>query len=152
MRQPGLDQVIITSPGRHRGVLRTLAESFESARPIMGRVRDTALDQNQGAAPAQRPSIRVEAGLQCSLSQHRQQVLSWPAGQAWRTARRGSIPRTLKVSLASPKWLGPEADRRATDTHLTRDGGVGKTPSLQQPPGLQTAFRKLCAGELSWSP
>jgi hypothetical protein len=133
-------------------VLRAPAERLESARPIIGLGRDTALDQHPGAAPAQRPSLRVEGGLQYTLSQHLQQGLLWPAGQAWRTARRWSSPQTLKVTLASPKLLGPEADRRATDTHLTRDGGVGKTPSLQQPPGLQTAFRKLCAGELSWSP
>jgi hypothetical protein len=152
MRQPGLDQDIITFSGIHRWVLRAPAQSFESTSQIMGMVRDAELDQNQGADPAERPSIRIEAGLQCSLSQHLQQGLPLPAGQAWRTARRWSIPQTLKVTLASPKLLGPGADRRATDTHLTRDGGVGKMTSLQQPPGLQTAFLKLCAGELSWSP
>jgi hypothetical protein len=118
----------------------------------MGMVLDAELDQHQGADPAERPSIRVEAGLQCSMSQNLQQGLPWPSGQAWRTARRWSIPQTLKVTLASPKLLGPGADRRATDAHLTRHGGVGKMTGLPQPPGLQTAFLKWRAGELSGSP
>jgi hypothetical protein len=118
----------------------------------MGMVRDAELDQNQGADPAECPPIRVEAGLQCSLGQNLQQGLPLPSGQAWRTARGWSIPQTLKVTLASPKLLGPGTDRRATDAHLACDGCLGKMTSLQQPPGLQTAFLKLCSGELSWSP
>ena len=152
MRQPGLDQGIITFPGIHRRVLRTPAECFESASQVMGVVRDAELNQNQGADPAERPPIRVEAGLQGSLSQHLQQGLPLPARQAWRTARRWSIPQALKVTLASPKLLGPGADRRATDAHPARDGCVGKMTGLQQPPGLQTAFLKLHTGELSGSP
>jgi hypothetical protein len=118
----------------------------------MGVVLDAELDQHQGADPAERPSICVEAGLQDSVSQKLQQELPLPAGQAWRTARRWSIPQTLKVTLASPKLLGPGADCRATDAHLARDGCVGKMTGLQQPPGLQTAFLKLPTGELSGSP
>jgi hypothetical protein len=152
MRQPGLDQGIITFPGIHRRVLWTPAESFASAGQVMGMVLDTDFDQHQGADPAERPSIRIKAGLQCSLSQNLQQGPPLPSGQAWRTARCWSMPQTLKVTLASPQLLGPGTDRRATDAHLTRDGCVGKMTSLQQLPGLQTAFLKLCAGELSWSP
>ncbi len=102
MCQPGLDQGIIAFPGVHRRVLRTPAESFESASQVMGMVLNAEFDQNQGTEPAERPSIRVEAGLQCSLSQHLQQGLPLPSGQAWRTARRGAMPQTLKVTLASP--------------------------------------------------
>jgi hypothetical protein len=130
MPQPGLDQGIITFPGIHRRVWWTPAEGFEAASQVMGMVLDTELDQNQGADPAERPSIRVEAGMQCSLSQHLQQGLPLPSGHAWRTARRWSMPQTRKVPLASPKSLGPGADRRATDAHLTRDGCVGQMTSL----------------------
>jgi hypothetical protein len=152
MCQPGLDQGIIPFPGRHRRVLRTPAEGFESASQVTGMVLDAELGQNQGADPEERPSIRVEAGLQCSLSQHLQQGLPLPSGQAWRTALRWSIPQTLKVTFASQQLLGPSADRRATHAHLTRDGCVGKMTGLQQPPGLQAAFLKLHTGELSGSP
>jgi hypothetical protein len=152
MPQPGLDQGLITFPGIHCWVWRTPAEGFEAASHVMGVVLDAKLDQHQGADSAERPSIRVEAGLQCSPSQNLQQVLPWPSGQAWRTARRWAIPQTLKVTLASPKLLGPGADRHATDAHLPGDSGMGKVASLPQPSGLQTAFFKLRAGELSWSP
>jgi hypothetical protein len=118
----------------------------------MGIVLDAEFDKYQGADPAERPSIRLETGLQRSPTQHLQQILPLPSGQAWRTPRRWSAPQTLKAALASPKLLGPAADRRATDTHLTGNGGVGKVASLQQPPGLQTPFLELRAGELSWSP
>jgi hypothetical protein len=147
-----VDQGIITFPGIHRRVLRTPAKGFESASQVMGVILDAELDQNQGADPAERPSIRVEADLQCSLSQPLQQGLPLPSGQARRTARRWSIPQTLKVTFASPKLLGPSADRRATHAHLARDGCVGKMTGLQQLPGLQTAFLKLRTGELSGSP
>jgi hypothetical protein len=81
MPQPGLDQGIIAFPGVHRRVLRTPAERSESARQVMGMVLNAEFNQNQGANPAKCPSIRVEAGLQCSLSQHLQQGLPLPAGQ-----------------------------------------------------------------------
>lgn len=147
-----MDQGVITFPGIHCRVLRTPAEGFEAASQVMGVVLDAKLDQNQGADSAERPSLRVEAGLQCSPTQKLQQELPLPAGQAWRTARRWAIPQTLKVPLASPKLLGPGADRHATDAHLPGDGSMGKVTRLQQPSGLQTAFLKLHAGELSWSP
>jgi hypothetical protein len=147
-----MDQGIITFPGVHRRVLRTPAEGFEAASQVMGVVPDAALDQNQGADPAERPSIRVEAGVQGSLSQPLQQGRPWPSGQAWWTAQRGSIPQTLEGTRASPKLLGPSADRRATHAHLARDGCVGKMTGLPQPPGFQTAFLKLRTSELSGSP
>src|SRR3712207_8430498 len=75
------------------------------------------------------------AGLQCSPTQKLQQELPLPAGQAWRTTRRWAIPQPLKVPLASPKLLGPGADRHATDAHLPGDGSMGKVTSLQQPSG-----------------
>jgi hypothetical protein len=150
--QPGLDPGIVTFSGIHRRGLRTPAEGFESASQVMGVVLDAELDQGQGADPAERPSIRVEAGLQCSLSQHLQQGLPLPSGQAWRTAQRWLIPQTFKGPLASPKVLGLEADYRAL-TPIWRAMAAGQRwPSLQQPPGLQTAFLKLHTGELSGSP
>jgi hypothetical protein len=152
MHQPGLDQGIITFPGVHRRVLRAPAEGFESTSQVMGVILDAELDQNQGADPAERPSSRVKAGLQCSLSQPLQQGLPLATGQAWRTARCWSLPQALKVPLASPKSLRPGADCRATDAQLARDSGVGKVTGLQQPPGLQPAFLKLRTGELSGSP
>jgi hypothetical protein len=82
MRQSGLDQGTITFPGIHHRVLWTPAECLESASQITGMVMvlDTELDQNQGADPAERPSIRVAAGMQGSLSQHLQQGLPLPSG------------------------------------------------------------------------
>jgi hypothetical protein len=150
--QPGLDHGILTSPGIHRRVLRTPAEGFESASQVMGVVLDAALDHNQSADPAERPSSRVGAGLQGSLRQPLQPGLPWPSGQAWRTARCWSLPQTFKVPFASPQWLGPRADRRATHAHLARDGCVGKMTGWHQPPGLQTAFLTWRTGELSGSP
>jgi len=63
-------------------MLRTPAEGFEAASQVGGMVRDAALGQNQGADPAERPSIRVEAGVQRSLSQRLQPGLPRPPGQA----------------------------------------------------------------------
>jgi hypothetical protein len=143
---------VIAFPGIHCRVLRTPAEGFEAASQVMGVVLDAKLDQNQGADSAERPSIRAEAGLQCSPPQKLQQGLPLPSGQAWRTARRWAIPQTRKVPLASPKLLGPGADRHATDAPLPGDGSTGKVASLQQPSGRQTAFLTWRAGELSWSP
>jgi hypothetical protein len=118
----------------------------------MGVVLDVKLDQNQGADSAERPSIRIKTGLQCSPPQDLQQVLPLAHGQARRTSRRWAVPQTLKVALASPQLLGPGADRRATDAPLARDGSMGQVASLPQPPRRQTAFCQWCAGEMSWSP
>jgi hypothetical protein len=63
MREPRLDQGVITFPGIHRRMLWTPAQGFESASQVMGMVLDATLDQDHGTDPAERPSIRVEAGL-----------------------------------------------------------------------------------------
>ena len=78
----------------------------------MGVLRDAELDQNQGADPAERPSIRVEADLYWSILQ------------------------TPKITLAVPKLLGPYTDSCTTDAHLARDGHVGKVASSQQSTGF----------------
>jgi hypothetical protein len=118
----------------------------------MGMVLDAKFDQYQGTKPAERPPIRVKAGLQRSPTQHLQQVLPLVCGQARRTSRHSSVPQTLKLSLVAPKLHSPLADSRPTDAHLAGDGRVGEVTSLQQPPGFQTAFLKLRAGKMSWSP
>jgi hypothetical protein len=152
MCEPGLDQAVITFPGIHCRVLRTPAECFESASQIMGMVLDAKFDQNQGADPAERPPIRVKAGLQCASTQDLQQQLPLLCRQAWRTSRHWSVLQTPKITLAVAELLGPCTDSRTTDAHLARDGRAGKVASLQQSTGFQAAFFKLRTGELSWSP
>jgi hypothetical protein len=152
MCEPGLDQAVITFPGIHCRGLRTPAECCESASQIMGMVLDTKFDKKHGADPAERPPIRVKAGLPCASTQHLQQQQPLLCRQAWRTARYWSVLQTPKITLAVAELLGPCTDSRTTDAHLARDGRVGKGASLQQSPGCQAAFFKLRTGELSWSP
>jgi len=151
-REPGLDQGVIPFTSLHCWMLRTPAEGCEAASQIMGLVLDAKFDQYQGTNPAERPPIRVKAGLQRSPTQHLQQVLPRVCGQARRTSRHSSVPQTLQLSLAAPKLHSPRADRRPTDAHLAGDGRVGEVTSWPQPPGFQTAFLTWRAGELSWSP
>jgi hypothetical protein len=102
----------------------------------MGMELDAIFDQNQGADSAERPPIRVKAGLQRPLTEHLQQVLPLLCGQAWRTSRYWSILQTPKITLAVPKLLGPYTDSCTTDAHLARDGRVGKVASSQQSTGF----------------
>jgi hypothetical protein len=132
--------------------LRTPAERVESVREIMRMVRDTEFNKNHRANPAERPAIRVKAGLPCASTQHLQQVLPLLWGEA-RRAPRCAVPfQTAKVALALPQLLSPAADSRAADPHLARNDCLGEVASLQQPTSLQAAFFKLQTGELSWSP
>lgn len=64
--QPGLDQGLIMLPRVDRRVLRAPAEPVEPRREIMRMVRDTKFTQHDGANPAERPSLRVKAGLPCA--------------------------------------------------------------------------------------
>ncbi len=63
MRQPGLDQGLIPLPRIDRWVLGTPAERVEAVREIMGMGCDTKCNQHDGANPAERPALRVNAGL-----------------------------------------------------------------------------------------
>jgi hypothetical protein len=152
MGQPGWDQGVITFPGIDRWVLRAPAEGFESAGQIMGMVPHTKFDQDQGANPAERPTLRLKACLQCAPAQHLPQALPLVCGQAGRTSRHRSVLQTPKITPAVPKWLGPGTDSRAAHAELACDGRVGQLTSLQQPTSLQAAFFQLRTGEMSWSP
>jgi hypothetical protein len=101
----------------------------------MGMVLDTTFDQNQGANPAERPTIRVKASLQCSPMQHLQEVLPLVCGQAGRAPRHRFALQTPKITLTLPELLGPFTDSCTTDAHLACDGRMGKVASLQQLPG-----------------
>ncbi len=129
--EPGLDQGVIPFPRIDCRVLRTPAEPFEAAGQIMGMGLDATLDQDQGANPAERPTIRIKASLQGSPTQHLQQVLPLVGGQAGRTPRHRFALQTPKITLTLPELLGPLTDRRTTDAHLACDGRVGQVASLQ---------------------
>jgi hypothetical protein len=152
MGQPGLDQGVITLPRLDRRVLRTPAEGCESAGQIMGMVPNATCDQDQGANPVERPTLRSKACRQCSPAQHLQQVLPLVCGQAGRTSRHRSVLQTSQITPAVPELLGPGTDSRAADTELACNGRVGQRASLQQPTSVQAAFFQWRSGEMSWSP
>jgi hypothetical protein len=97
----------------------------------MGMVLDATCDQNQGANPAERPTIRVKASLQGSPTQHPQEGLPLVCRQAGRTPRHRLALQTPKITLTLPEWLGPLTDSRTTDAHQACDGRVGQVASLQ---------------------
>jgi hypothetical protein len=114
--------------------------------------RDTTFHQHDGANPAERPSIRVKAGLQCASPQHLPQVLPRLWGETGRAPRYAALVQTTKVALACSPLLRPAADRRAADAHLARNGRLGEVASLSQPTGFQPAFFTWRTGELPWPP
>jgi hypothetical protein len=118
----------------------------------MRMVHDTEFNQNDGANPAERPSIRVKAGLQCASPQHLQQVLPLLWGETGWAPRYAALGQTAKVAMVVSQLLRPSADRCAADAHLARNGRLGEAASSQQPTGFQTAFFQLRTGELPWSP
>jgi hypothetical protein len=89
-----MDQGVITLPSIDRRVLRTPAERFKAVRQIMGMVRDPEFDKYHGANPAERPTIRVKAGLQCASTQHLQQQLPLLWGKEGRTPRHTALFQT----------------------------------------------------------
>jgi hypothetical protein len=128
--QPGLDQGLITLPSVDRRVLRTPAERVEPVREIMRMVCDTKFNHNDGANPAERPSIRVKAGLQGASSQHLQQVLPLRWGETGWAPRYAALGQTAKVALVLSQLLRPLADRGAADAHLARNSRLGEVASL----------------------
>jgi hypothetical protein len=96
----------------------------------MRMVRDTKFNENDGANPAERPSIRVEAGPQCASPQHLQQVLPLLRGETGRTPWYAALGQTAKVALVFSQLLRPSADRRAANAHLARNGRLGEVASL----------------------
>ncbi len=74
-------------------------------------VRDTKFNQNDGANPAERPSIRVKAGLPCTSPQYLQQVLPLLWGETGRVPRHTAPFQTAKVAMVLSQLL--PADRRA---------------------------------------
>ncbi|HSF33095.1 MAG TPA: hypothetical protein VLK82_21825 [Candidatus Tectomicrobia bacterium] len=85
-------------------------------------VRDPKFNQNDGANPAERPSIRVKAGLPCTSPQYLQQVLPLLWGETGRVPWDSAPFQTAKVALVLSQLLRPSADRRAADAHLARNG------------------------------
>ncbi len=140
MGQPGVDQGVITFPRIDRRGMRAPAEGVESAGQIMGMGPNATCDQDQGANPAERPTLRIKACLQCSPAQHLQQVLPLGGGQAGRTSRHRSVLQPPTITQAVPELLGPGTDSRAANAELACHGRVGQLASLQQPTSLQVAF------------
>jgi hypothetical protein len=130
MCQPGLDQGVITLPSRDRWVLRTPAACFEAARQIMCVVLNTKFDQNHGPNPAQRPTIRVKAGLQGASTQHPQQLLPLLWGEAGWTPRHAAPVQAAQVPLTLSQLLSPAVNSGATDAQLARNGRLGEVASL----------------------
>lgn len=118
----------------------------------MRMVRDTKFNTNHRANAAERPPIRVKAGLQSASTQHPQQVRPLLWGEARRAPRYAVLVQIAKVALAMSHLLSPSADSGAADAHLARNGRLGEVASVQQPTGLQAAFFKLRTGKLSWFP
>ena len=102
---------------------------------IPGRRFDMAMAPLLGihiANPAERPTIRVRAGLPCASA-------------------RGPF-QTAKGALAWPHWLSPAADRHAADPHLARHGRLGEGASWPQPTDFSVACVTWRTGERSWFP
>jgi hypothetical protein len=99
-------------------------------REIMRMVRDTTFHRHDGTNPAERPSIRVKAGLQCASPQHLQQVLPLLWGETGRAPRSVALVQTAEVALVFSQLLRPSAARRAADAHLARNGRLGEVASL----------------------
>jgi hypothetical protein len=136
MRQPGLDQGVITLPSIDRRVLRTPAERVKAVRPIMGMVLDPEFDTDDGANAAKRPTIRVKAGLPCASAQQPQPQLPRLWDEAGRTPRHAALVQTTQVPLTLAQLLSPAADRGAADAHQARNSRVREVASLQQPTGF----------------
>jgi hypothetical protein len=71
MRQPGLDQGVITLPGMDRWVLRTPAERFKAVRQIMGKHGHDLLDAGgafRRLACTRRLAVPFEARISALLS------------------------------------------------------------------------------------
>jgi hypothetical protein len=115
-------------------------------------VRDTKFYKNHGANPAERPTIRVKAGLQCASLQHLQQVRPLLWGETRQATQYAVLLQAAKVTLALSQLLSPLTDSSAADAHLARNGRLGEVASLQQRTGFHAAFFKLRTSELSWSP
>jgi hypothetical protein len=96
----------------------------------MRMVRDTRFNQNDGANPAERPPIRVKAGLPCASPQHLQQVLPLLWGETGRASRYAALVQTAKVALVFSQLLRPSADSCAADAHLARNGRLGEVAGL----------------------
>jgi hypothetical protein len=136
MRQPCLDQGVITLPSLDRRVLRTPAERVKAGRQILGMVLDPEFDTDDGANAAKRPPIRVNAGLPCASAQHPQQQLPRLWDEAGRTPRHAALFQTTQVPLTLAQLLSPAADRGATAAHQARNSRVSEVASLQQPTGF----------------
>ena len=102
----------------------------------MGMVLDPEFDENDGANAAERPTIRVKAGLQCTSTQHPQQQLPLLWGEAGRTPRHAALLQTAQVPLPLSQLVSPAADSGATDAHLARNSRVRELAGLQQPTGF----------------
>ena len=152
LRQPGLDQGLITLPRVDGRGLRTPAERVEPRREIMRMGRDTTCHQHDGANPAERPPLRVKAGLPCASPQHVPQVRPRLWGEPGRASRDAALAQTAKVALVFSPSRRPAADRGATDAHLARNSRVGEVAGLSQSTSFQTAFFTWRTGELPWSP
>jgi hypothetical protein len=96
----------------------------------MRMVRDPKFHQNDGANPAERPAIRVKAGLQCASPQHLQQQLPLLWGEPGRAPRYAALVQTAQVALVFSQLPRPSAHRRAADAHLVRNGRLGEVASL----------------------
>jgi hypothetical protein len=109
----------------------------------MRMIRDPTFHQHNGANPAERPALRVKAGLQCASPQHLPQALPLLWGEPGRAPRYAALVQTAQVALVFSQWPRPSADCRAADAHLARNGRLGEIASWSQAAGFQTAFFKL---------
>ncbi len=96
----------------------------------MRMIRAPKFHQNNGANPAERPAIRVKAGLQCASPQHLQQALPRLWGEPGRAPRYAALVQTAKVALVFSQLPRPSADCRAADAHLACNGRLGEVASL----------------------
>jgi hypothetical protein len=152
LRPPGPDQGLSTLPGGDRRGRRTPAGRVEPRREILRPGRDTKFHRHDGANPAERPSIRVKAGLPGASPQPLPQGLPRPWGETGRAPRSVALVQTAAGALVFSQLLRPSADRRAADAPLARNGRLGEVAGVSQPTGFQPAFFTLRTGERPGSP
>jgi hypothetical protein len=94
--------------------------------------RDTTCHQHDGANPAERPPLRVKAGLPCASPQHVPQVRPRLGGEPGRASRDAALAQTATVALVFSQSRRPAADRCATDAQLARHSRLGEVAGWSQ--------------------
>jgi hypothetical protein len=150
--EPGSDERIVPLPGTGGRALRAPAQGFQAPCEMLGLVVHTALHQHQRPTPAQRPPIRVKAGLPCPVLKPSQYLGPWSSRQPRRPTREAAIAQPPHVALMLSQALSPPAARHPTAAQRPRETGLRDLASLQAPPRFEATCFTRCTSEVVRSP